>query len=89
MTTTTPAKKTTVRKATTPVTDVPSPEAGARTSAKKATVAKKTTVAKRPEFAPTVKDTGRLDHTNCGHLRTFAGRSACRAAMKKAAEADK
>jgi len=36
----------------------------------------------KPEFAPTVNDRGRLDHTACGHPRTPAGRAACRAARK-------
>ncbi|MFF5181761.1 hypothetical protein ACFY2Q_27345 [Micromonospora sp. NPDC000316] len=51
--------------------------------------AKKAAPAK-PEFAPRVTDKGRLDHSDCGHERTLAGRSACRANhAKKAAEATK
>ena len=38
----------------------------------------------KPEFAPTITATGRLDHSTCGHPRTFAGRTACRAAQKAA-----
>ncbi|WP_431905573.1 hypothetical protein [Micromonospora carbonacea] len=43
----------------------------------------------KPEFAPKVTDKGRLDHSGCGHERTLAGRSACRANHAKAAEAAK
>ncbi|MFD6771098.1 hypothetical protein ACFWC6_33315 [Micromonospora chalcea] len=41
----------------------------------------------KPEFAPKVNDKGRLDHSDCGHERTLAGRSACRANHKAAQEA--
>jgi hypothetical protein len=47
----------------------------------KPTPRKKTPVKK--EFAPKVTDTGRLDHTNCGHERTPKGRAACRVAAAK------
>ncbi|KIR64743.1 hypothetical protein [Micromonospora haikouensis] len=43
----------------------------------------------RPAFAPKVTEKGRLDHSACGHPRTLAGRSACRANHAKAAEAAK
>jgi len=46
----------------------------------------KKAAAVKPEFAPKVTDKGRLDHTACGHPRTLAGRSACRANHAKAAE---
>lgn len=36
------------------------------------------------EFAPIVKDNGRLDHSACGHPRDMKGRTACRAFMAKA-----
>ncbi|MEH1098200.1 hypothetical protein [Micromonospora sp. CPCC 205561] len=42
--------------------------------------------AAEPEFAPKVTDKGRLDHSDCGHERTLAGRSACRANHKAAQE---
>jgi hypothetical protein len=38
----------------------------------------------KPEYAPTVTDKGRLDHSTCGHPRTPAGRAACRAARAEA-----
>lgn len=38
----------------------------------------------KPEFAPKVTDKGRLDHSECGHPRNLAGRSACRAAYREA-----
>ncbi|MEV0810302.1 hypothetical protein [Micromonospora sp. NPDC050200] len=67
-----------------PTTD---PEANAKITAKpKRTPPKKATAAK-PEFAPKVKDSGRLDHSDCEHPRTLAGRNACRANHAKAAEA--
>lgn len=53
--------------------------------ATKRTTKKSTAV--KPEFAPKVTDKGRLDHSDCGHPRTLAGRNACRAAYAKAAEA--
>lgn len=50
------------------------------TKAKK-TIAKKSDATTKPEFAPMVTDSGRLDHSTCGHPRTLAGRTACRAAQ--------
>ena len=47
--------------------------------------AKKATPAKKKEFAPIVKENGKLDHTNCGHDRTPKGRAACRAEQSKPA----
>lgn len=52
------------------------------TPAKK-TTARKTAPKKPAEFAPTVTDKGRLDHSTCGHERTPKGRAACRAAAAK------
>lgn len=48
---------------------------------RKAPASRKTAPKKAPvkkEFAPKVTDTGRLDHTDCGHDRTPKGRTACR-----------
>lgn len=60
----------------------------ARKPAAKKTIAKKASPKAKPEFAPVVKvsDDGktRLDHTECGHPRTFAGREACRKAQRTA-----
>jgi hypothetical protein len=40
--------------------------------------------AKSTEFAPEVGANGKLSHKLCGHPSTMAGRSACRAAFRKA-----
>ncbi|MFJ6198837.1 hypothetical protein [Micromonospora sp. NPDC092111] len=59
------------------------------TPAKPMTIGKAKATAAKPEFAPKVNDKGRLDHSDCGHDRTLAGRSACRANHKAAQEAAK
>lgn len=75
----TPAKKPPARKA-------PAKKAATNPD----TIAKKANASNRAEFAPTVKimpnGRERLDHSTCGHPRTFAGRSACRTAQHKAAK---
>ncbi|GLI00670.1 hypothetical protein [Phytohabitans aurantiacus] len=48
-------------------------------AADKPATKKATKAAAKPEFNPTVKDNGKLDHSTCGHPRTPAGRAACRA----------
>lgn len=63
---------------TTPAADTTPKLAPRKTAAKKAPAKK--------EFAPKVTDSGRLDHTDCGHERTMKGRSACRAEAAKAAK---
>jgi hypothetical protein len=50
----------------------------------KKTIARKADATANPEFAPVVGDNGRLNHAGCGHPRTMAGRTACRAAHKAA-----
>lgn len=51
------------------------------------TIAKAADPESKPEFAPSLTPTGRLDHSNCGHPRTPAGRQSCRAVTKHEAGA--
>ncbi|MEU4692291.1 hypothetical protein [Actinoplanes sp. NPDC023714] len=70
---------------TTPATEaaatpeVPATEAKPKTTRR--APAKKAPAKK--EFAPKVTESGRLDHSDCGHERTAKGRSACRAEYAK------
>ncbi len=71
----------------TPLTDAPAAPTKQATRTRKATtdtIAVAAQADTKPEFAPTVTATGRLDHSTCGHPRTLSGRSACRAAQKAA-----
>ncbi|MBM0259365.1 hypothetical protein [Micromonospora sp. 4G55] len=66
------------------VSEHPTTDPEAKPTTRKRTTKAKATPAAKPEFAPKVNDKGRLDHSDCGHERTLAGRSACRAAYAKA-----
>ncbi|GAA3937269.1 hypothetical protein [Actinoplanes auranticolor] len=72
---------------TTPATDDATPTPAATVTPRKPATRKAKAPAKK-EFAPKVTDSGRLDHTDCGHERTMAGRSKCRAVYKAAAAQD-
>jgi hypothetical protein len=76
----TPATKTT----TTPAEPKNPATAPKPAVATKKTIARKSDATTKPEFAPVVGDNGRLNHAGCGHPRTMAGRTACRAAHKAA-----
>lgn len=70
---------------TEPTTTDTTTEAPATTTpAKPKPAPRKKAAPKAPaEFAPIVSDTGKLNHSECGHPRDMKGRTACRAWFAK------